>query len=192
MKRKPIRGILLFSLAGQALLAVQKHGLVLCLVHYLPRFLSRSGAGILLWVLKLAWNARKVWYWRWSSRVSIEDYQARDAVCMACEHQKIVGPRTYKGFLAKLMLFLFPPGRYCQQCGCADWRWSELTVKNTRKGHICPRGKHPGQTPVPQQKRKDSCPTCGGKKTNGRRKDADRLEVPVTLERTELSVVNRR
>lgn len=159
-KRKRIRGNRLFSVLGQTLHVVHKEGFL--------RALGFSGGMFGLWALNLAWKARLVWYWRWSPLRTEAEYAACDANCLACPHQK-VKPLPSDAW-GKLFAFLFPGGRFCEQCSCWDWRWAELTVKNTHEGHICPRGKHPGQTPMPMPATKQSCTNCsGGKPTNGQR-----------------------
>lgn len=156
MNQKPLRGVRSFSLMGQALVAVQKQGLC--------RSLSYLAADGGIRALRFAWKARLVWYWRWSPIVPNDEYDARDAACMSCERQKVTGN-----------------GRFCQQCGCADWRWSELTVKNTRKGHFCPLGKHPGQISVPAHA--GGCKGCSGRKTNGQGAGAANLQPPAATGR---------
>lgn len=189
MTRKPkrIRGTQLFSLLGRACLAVQKHGLWACGVHYFWRWLSGSLARKAFAFFGFAWKARLVWYWRWSPSVSEDEYVARDAVCMSCERQKLKPPPV--GFWGRAFAWLFPGGRFCQQCGCSDNRWAELTVKNTREGHFCPMHKHPGQPPMPAMK-SAGCKGCGSKKKeNG--KDTGKPEVPATIERAALPALNR-
>lgn len=167
MKQKPMRGTHVFSMLGQGLLVLQKDGFFRAMGFW-------SGA-LGLWALNHMWKARKVWYWRWSPLVSDDEYTAKDAICLACKYQKTTDK-----------------GRFCQQCGCPDSRWSELTVKNTRAGHFCPRGLHPGQTPMPALNRGGECEGCGSKKTNGKSAGAVRLEAPASLERTELATTDRR
>lgn len=161
---------------GQILVAVQKQGLW--------RSVSYTGASILLWALNLAWKARKVWYWRWSPLVSEQERLARNAACARCELRKVKDAPS--GFFRWAILGhdLFPGGTFCDACGCWDWFLAVLGIKNTREGHICPRGKHPGQTPTPQRKA-GGCEGCG-KKTNGKRRRPTPARYPGPLEPTEL------
>ncbi len=156
-----LRGTKLFSLLGHILVTAQKQGFF--------RAMSYFAAGGLLWALNLAWKARRVWHWAWSPRVSEEELIARSAACNTCERRKIKAPPS--GFFrwSVLGFDLFPGGAFCATCGCWDWFLALLRIKNTREGHVCPLGLHPGQEPMPQHKA-GGCKGCGGtKKTNGAR-----------------------
>lgn len=200
-KRKPLRGTRMFSLLGRACLAVQKHGLLLCLVHYLWRFVSHYCAWRAQQFLVFLWKARLVWHWRFSPLVSEEKRLTRDAVCAACEDREVQEPPT--GFFRWAFLGheLFPGGLYCGACNCWNWFLALLKTKNTREGHVCPLSKHPGQPPIkmptprevdkhpgqpPMPKPTGDCEGCGGKKANGQRGGPPGRRVPGPLEQTEI------
>lgn len=157
-KSAHLRGTKLLSLLGHVLVTIQKQGLFKALSYFV--------AGWLLWALNLAWKARRVWYWAWSPRVPEDELVARNAACATCERRKIKAPPS--GFFrwSVLGFDLFPGGAFCAECGCWDWFLALLRIKNTREGHVCPLGLHPGQKPMPQRKA-GGCQGCGGsKRTN--------------------------
>lgn len=117
----------------------------------LIRAITRQLAGWAMVAWATAWRARKVWYWRWSPLVTAERYAERNVTCEACERQNVVRDGRYGD----------RPSRYCKSCGCPASRWSELTVKNTREGHLCPRGLHEGSE-LPETTGGGGCKGCGG------------------------------
>ena len=88
--------------------------------------------------------------WLTSPRVSDEEQDVRDSICDTCEHLDATnsGPARV---------------RFCKACGCPKTRYSELTVKNSRRDHNCPEGRHPGSVALPVELRVGcNTPGCGG------------------------------
>lgn len=139
---KQLFGHSLFVFVYAVLNSVRTRGLL--------RTLSYYPASFGLAALAYTWKARQFMHWALSRRVPQPLYKLRDAICRACEYTRVVDDGRYKDWKS----------RYCGICGCSQNRWSELTVKNRRKGHLCPAGKFPGQTPV--QRKPGGCKGCGG------------------------------
>lgn len=119
-----------------ALTSVRVRGLLRTGWIYGNRFLraiSFRAAGYVLVVWKLAWMAWGFVCWRLSKLISEAAYKIRDDICRKCKRQVVVLDGRYTDH----------ESRYCGSCGCTHNRWSELTVKNTRQGHICPLFKFP-------------------------------------------------
>lgn len=190
MKRKPIRGTRLLGVLQHACIKLEQHGLWTAIRFVVARTIQ--------WATGFIWKVRLVWYWLWSPLVSEEDRFARDAACETCESREVA--KSPSGFFrwAVLGYDLSPGGAYCGACNCWDWFLALLKRKNGREGHICPLGKHPGQTPVPQRlaqaitsQQPGGCKGCGSKKTNGTTTVAARAKVPAALEHTELPALSR-
>jgi hypothetical protein len=77
-------------------------------------------------------------------RVDAETYRQRMSVCLHCADIDVLQKR-------------FSDKMYCGACNC--WRWwpARLARKNRRMFHVCPRGRHPGQT-----QQRSGCAGCGG------------------------------
>ena len=71
-------------------------------------------------------------------------YRKRMVACMQCPDIDIVHKR-------------YGDRLYCGACSCGRWWPARLTRKNRHEFHVCPLGRHPGQS----QDRPD-CPSCGG------------------------------
>lgn len=81
--------------------------------------------------------------WRVSRRVSTILLEERMGTCFACE---VADPDA--------------TGIYCGACGCPKWSASELNVKNGRRLHNCPLGKHEGSVRLVTI---GGCKNCGKK-----------------------------
>lgn len=77
-------------------------------------------------------------------RVDAEMWRQRMGACLQCPELDVIRGR----FWDKL---------YCGACNCWRWWFALLKRKNRYTLHVCPRGRHPGQT----QERKE-CAGCGG------------------------------
>lgn len=114
---------------------------------------SKWTASIWRWAIGLAWKARLVLHWRMSRRVDLQTFVDRETACADCDHAEDT-----------------ESGKYCKACGCAKWKWSELSVKNTREAHNCPLGRHAGSIATkkvgPDGKIVGGCVGCG-QGTNG-------------------------
>ena len=112
--------------------------------------LRHHGFDWLLWFMGMGWQFRRLMHWRLSKNLSPHIVELRNAICAECPQLAIVGDK-----------------RYCKACGCPKWKWSELSVKNTREGHNCPLGKHPGSVATMRVDEKGNivggCKGCGGK-----------------------------
>jgi hypothetical protein len=75
-----------------------------------------------------------------SRKVDDETFAERQRLCWECpavEVQLIPGGKV----------LLADHHTYCGSCGCPRWPFSQLSYKNTRQGHECPQGTHPGSQP---------------------------------------------
>ncbi len=131
-KPKSPSGVWMFEWCYHILSQIRTHGLL--------RAISGQVAGWVMVGLAYTWKARLVIHWRLSPRMSPAKYATREAVCNACETQEVADDGK----------------RYCGSCSCKRWKWSELSMKNSREGHSCPLGKHEGS------KQKTGCSSCGG------------------------------
>jgi hypothetical protein len=127
-------GFRLFDLAYRVVETVHAKGLF--------RACSYVASALIMVVLAYAWKARKFLHWRLSRKISMLAYWVRDGICRKCEGQRVVHDGRYAD----------RESRYCIPCGCNHNRWSELTVKNTRRGHICPHLRFPEQAEQLKQK----------------------------------------
>lgn len=104
---------------------------------------GRLVASACLWVMRVSWKAYTFCKWITSRKVSAEILKGRTIVCDGCD-----ASRKTNGAL------------YCGLCGCPDWNMSRLSVKNARKGHNCPLGKHEGSFATMTLNSK-KCKGCG-------------------------------
>ena len=104
------------------------------------RVIGHQLATFIRWMFDQVWRLYLVSKWRLSRRVTIEVLTKRLKACEGCEGVEKIGFK-----------------RFCRPCGCPNWRWSNLLVKNQRRAHNCPWGKHDGSW-----KTKGGCSSCGG------------------------------
>ena len=77
-------------------------------------------------------------------RVGADVYRLRIKACAFCPDVDIMRKR-------------FKETMYCGACSCWRWRPANLTRKNRCTFHLCPRGRHPGQSGE-----RGGCAGCGG------------------------------
>lgn len=128
--------------------------LTMMMVKGVLRVVGHLAAAAGRWEIDQLWRSYQVTKWRVSRRVSVEALAKRLKACEACEGLIKVGFR-----------------RFCAPCGCPQWRWSNLLVKNQRQAHNCPWGLHDGS-----YKTKGGCSSCGGGRRNGQHRAPEAQE----------------
>lgn len=97
-------------------------------------------------ITRNTWKVASFAFWAASKPASRALQDERNRMCDECEAIEVT-----------------PHGlRYCGGCGCPRTKWSELTMKNSRQGHNCPRGTHRGSRVIGMG---GGCKNCGKKKT---------------------------